>query len=132
ANTSIAQAAARLAETRALRGLSVFSLFPTVNAVTDAERSSPSGDDPFLPQGQGRTDTYRAGFDADWEIDLFGSLRNRSRAIGRREQANAAELAQVRLSIVAETAQAFFALRGAHASVRLARENLTSLGDSVD
>ena len=76
ANTSIAQAAARLAETRALRGLSVFSLFPTVNAATDAERSSPSGDDPFLPEGQGRTDTYRAGFDADWEIDLFGRVRH--------------------------------------------------------
>jgi multidrug efflux system outer membrane protein len=132
ANTTIAQAAARFEETRALRGLSPFSLFPTVTAATDAERSDPSGEDPFLPDEQGRTDTYRAGFDASWEIDLFGSLRNQSNAIRRREQADAAELANARLTIVAETAQAFFALRGARARVRLATRNVEALGESVD
>lgn len=132
ANTSIAQAAARLQETLALRGLIPFALFPTVNAAADAERSDPSGQDPFLPPGQGRSDTWRAGFDASWEIDLFGSLRNQSNAVRRRTQANAAELAQVRLSIVAETAQAFFALRGARARLRLHESNLAKLGESVD
>lgn len=132
ANTTIAQAAARFDETRALRGLSVFSWFPTVTAGADAERSSPSGDDPFLPEEQGRTDTYNAGFDATWEIDLFGSLRNQNRAISRRLQASAAELADARLTIVAETAQAFFALRGAHARLALTRRNLEALGESVD
>lgn len=132
ANTTIAQALARYEETRALRGLSVFSLFPTVTADADAERSSPSGDDPFLPPEQGRTDTYNAGFDALWEIDLFGSLRNQKHAITRRLQASAAELADARLTIVAETAQAFFALRGAHARLALTRRNLEALGESVD
>jgi multidrug efflux system outer membrane protein len=132
ANTTIAQAAARFEETRALRGLSLFSWFPTVTAAADAERSEPSGRDPFLPDDQGRTDTYDAGFDASWEIDLFGSLRNQNQAIRRRTQADAAELAQARLSIVAETAQSFFALRGAHARVRLTRRNVESLGETVD
>jgi multidrug efflux system outer membrane protein len=132
ANTTIAQAAARFEETRALRGLTPYSWFPTITAESDAERSSPSGQDPFLPETQGRTDTYRAGFDASWEIDLFGSLRNQSNAIRRREQADAAELANARLTIVAETAQAFFALRGAHARLRLAERNLASLGESVE
>jgi multidrug efflux system outer membrane protein len=131
ANTTIAQAAARFEETRALRGLSVFSLFPTVTADADAERSSPSGEDPFMPPDQGRTDTYRAGFDATWEIDLFGSLRNQKHAITRRLEASAAELADARLSIVAETAQAFFALRGAHARLALTRRNLEAWGESV-
>ena len=132
ANTTIAQTAARFEETRALRGLSPFSLFPTVTAGTDAERSDPSGEDPFLPADQGRTDTYNAGFDASWEIDLFGSLRNQSRAIRRREQADAAELAQAQLSIVAEVAQSFFALRGARERMRLHVRNLDALGESVD
>jgi multidrug efflux system outer membrane protein len=132
ANTTIAQAAARFEETRALRGLSPYSLFPTVTAATDAERSDPSGEDPFLPDQQGRTDTYRAGFDASWEIDLFGSLRNQSNAIRRREQADAAELANARLTIVAETAQAFFALRGARARLKLTTRNVQALGESVD
>ncbi|HKY85581.1 MAG TPA: TolC family protein, partial [Pseudorhodoplanes sp.] len=132
ANTTIAQAAARFEETRALRGLLPFSLFPTVTAGTDAERSDPSGDDPFIPSDQGRTDTYNAGFDASWEIDLFGSLRNQSRAVRRREQADAAELAQAQLSIVAEVAQSFFALRGARERMRLHVRNLEALGESVD
>jgi outer membrane protein, multidrug efflux system len=123
ANTSVAQAAARLAETRALSGLSVYSLFPTVTAKADAERSSPSGRDPFIPpDATQRTDTYRAGFDAAWEIDLFGNLRNQRNAIYQRVDADAAALADVQLSIVAETAQAWFALRGARQQLALRRQ----------
>ena len=132
ANTTVAQAVARFEETRALRGLSPYSYFPTVTAGADAERNSPSGDDPFLPADQGRSDTYNAGFDASWEIDLFGSLRNQRKAIDRRMQADAAELANVRLTMVAETAQAYFSLRGAHARLRLTERNVASLGESVD
>ena len=126
ANTTIAQADARLAETRALAGLSVFALFPTVTAAASGSRSRPSGDDPFVPPGLGSIETYSAGFDASWELDLFGSLRNQSRAIRARAEANAAELQAVRLSMVAETAQAYFALRGAQRREALARENLAA------
>lgn len=123
ANTTVAQAAARLAETRALSGLSVYSLFPTVTANAGAERSSPSGRDPFIPpDATQRTDTYRAGFDASWEIDLFGNLRNQRNAIYQRADADAAALADTQLSIVAETAQAWFALRGARQLLALRQQ----------
>ncbi len=126
ANTTIAQAEARLAETRALSGLTRYSLFPTVTAATDASRSRASNQDPFVPPGLGITETYRAGFDATWELDLFGSLRNPSRAIRARTEANAAELRSVRISMVAETAQTYFALRGAQRRLALAKENLAA------
>lgn len=132
ANTSLAQALARLDETRARAGLSTYSLFPTVGTSVSGERSSPSGRDPFLPPEQGRTDTYRAGFDASWEIDLFGSLRNPKRAIDRRVQADAAALEHVHVSVVAEVAQALFELRGAHATLRLLEENLEGWQRSLD
>lgn len=127
ANTSLAQAASRLAETRALAGLSVYSLFPTVTAAADAERSQPSGRDPFLPADQGRTDTYRAGFDASWEIDLFGSLRNQKRAILQRVDADAAALRDARLAVVAEVAQAWFALQGARQQLALRQRQIGNL-----
>ncbi|MCZ8166402.1 TolC family protein [Silanimonas sp.] len=126
ANTTIAQAEARLAETRALSGLTRYSLFPTVTAATDAGRSRASNQDPFVPPGLGTIETYRAGFDATWELDLFGGLRNRSRAIHTRTAANAAELRSVRISMVAETAQTYFALRGAQRRLALAKENLAA------
>ncbi|MCK7594997.1 efflux transporter outer membrane subunit [Pseudomarimonas salicorniae] len=132
-NTSIAQAAARLAETRALSGLTVYSLFPTVTASAGAERNQPSGRDPFIPPDAAqRTDTYRAGFDAAWEIDLFGSLRNQSNAIYQRVDADAAALADVQLSIVAETAQTWFALRGARQQLALRRQQLRNQEGNVN
>ncbi|MGH8203277.1 MAG: TolC family protein, partial [Steroidobacteraceae bacterium] len=73
ANTTIAQANARLQENRALSGLSVYYWFPTVTAAADRQRSQFSTDDPFAPPGGFTSDIYRAGFDASWEIDLFGS-----------------------------------------------------------
>ena len=126
ANTSIAQAQARFEETRAFSGLRIFSLFPTVTAGADAQRSKPSGQDPFLPPGQPNTDTYRAGFDATWELDLFGTLRNPSRAIVKRTDADAASLQAMRLSMVAETAQAYFTLQGATQRLALARDNVAA------
>ncbi|WP_395789866.1 efflux transporter outer membrane subunit [Aquimonas sp.] len=132
ANTGLAQALARLDETRALAGLSTYSLMPTVGIGVDGERSQPSGRDPFIPSDQGRTDTYRAGFDASWEIDLFGSLRNPKRAIFRRVEADAAALEHVHISVVAEVAQALFELRGAHARLRLIETNLQGWSRSVD
>jgi len=131
ANTTVAQAAARLAETRALSGLSVYSLFPTVTASAGHENAQISGAEPFAPPGGLRTETYRAGFDASWEIDLFGGLRNENRAIKRRVEADTASLADVRLSIVAETAQAWFALIGARERLALRRQQLANQQDNV-
>lgn len=132
ANTSIAQALARLDETRSLAGLSFYSLFPTTTAGADAERSDPSGEDPFIPADQQRTDTYRAGFDLSWEIDLFGSLRRQSEAIYREVDARSAALEAVRLSVVAETAQAYFAWRGAQARLAVQQRNLANLTENLD
>ena len=131
ANTTIAQAAARLAETRALSGLSIYSWLPTVNAEADSERSKFSVQDPFGPPGGLRTETYRAGFDASWEIDLFGGLRNENKAIKRRVEADTASLADAKLSIVAETAQSWFALIGSRERLALRRQQLANLEDNV-
>ena len=131
ANTTIAQANARLAENRALSGLSVYYWFPTVTAAADRQRSQFSSDDPFAPPGGFTSDIYRAGFDASWEIDLFGSLRNENRAQDRRTEADAASLADAQLSIVAETAQAWFAMIGARERLALQRRQLANQQENV-
>jgi multidrug efflux system outer membrane protein len=130
ANTTIAQAGARLNEARALSGLSVYSWFPTVTAAAGRERAKFSTDDPFAPGGI-TTDTYRAGFDASWEIDLFGGLRNEYHSIDRRVESRTASLGDAQLSIVAETAQTWFSLLGARETLALRRQQLTNLEDNV-
>ncbi len=131
ANTTIAQANARLAENRAISGISVYYWFPTVTTVADRQRSQFSTDDPFAPPGGFTSDVYRAGFDASWEIDLFGSLRNEFRSQDSRTAAEAAALADAQLTIVAETAQAWFALIGARERLALQRRQLANLQENV-
>jgi len=131
ANTTIAQAAAKFAETRALSGLSIYSWFPTVTAEGSQDRSQFSSQDPSPGPGSDVVETWRAGFDAIWEIDLFGSLRSQSKAIHRRAEADKALLASARLSIVAETAQAWFSLIGARERFVLQRRQLSNLEDNV-
>ncbi len=132
-NKSIAQASARLRETRALRGLSFFSWFPTVTTEGSGEKSRASNLDPFIPTGTGVTEIYRAGFDASWEIDLFGGLRQKKNAIYRESNADAHLLDAARLSVSAEVAQAFFALRGAQQRLLIQNKNIENLqrGDRV-
>lgn len=132
ANTTVAQALARLNEQRALRGLSLYSWFPTVTAGASGERSRSSNQDPFIPPDQGTVETYRGGFDASWEIDIFGGLRREHEQQRRVVEAAEASLVDVHQSIVAETAQAYFALRGAQQRLDLQRRNLDNLRDNVD
>lgn len=130
-NRTLAQSAARLAEARALRGLETFALFPVVTAQASGDRSQPSGRDPFIPPDIGRTDTYRAGFDANWEIDLFGRARNARKAVRADEEAAAAALEAARQSVVAEVAQAYFNLRAEQERLRVQRRNVENLAENL-
>jgi multidrug efflux system outer membrane protein len=124
ANRAIAQAAARLDEARALRGLTVFGLLPTVTAAGDRERSRPSSLDPFLPPNQPETTVYRIGAEASWELDLFGAARRAAQAARGEADAREGDLDAVRAATVAEVAQAWFALRGAQARRDLQQRSL--------
>lgn len=130
-NTDIAAAMATLNESRALAGLQVFSLFPTVTASSEQERIRQSTQDPFTFPGQDITQIYRAGFDASWEIDLFGTLRRQSESIRRRVEADTYAVYAVQVTVVAETAQAYFQWLGQHLRVELLEQNLRQQQDSV-
>ncbi len=130
-NTSIAAAVATLNETRALSGLQVYSLFPTTTINAETERNKQSRQDPFAFPGPSVTERFRAGFDAVWEIDLFGNLRRQSEQIRRLVEADTAALDAVRLSVSAEVAQAYFGWRGSAMRAAILRRNLANQADSV-
>jgi multidrug efflux system outer membrane protein len=131
-NRDLAVALARLNETRAITGLTVYSLFPTVTAAGDAERNKPSARDPNLPPDVAQTnDSYRLGFDAIWEIDLFGSLRRQSEAVFRDADAAEAALADVLRSVEAEVAQAYLSWRGTQQRLEFRRRNVANLEENV-
>lgn len=71
--------------------------------------SSGSGGGIALP-GSGIT-TYSAGFDASWEIDLFGGARRGVEAANASAEAAVWNQRDAAVTLAAEVAQAYFALR---------------------
>ena len=130
-NKTLEQATAQLNEARALRGLEAFALLPTVTAAGSRDRSRPSGRDPFVPRSVGRTSVYKAGFDASWEIDLFGGARSASRAARAEQGAAEAGVDAARQAVVAEVAQAYFSLRAEQERLRVQRRNVANLGENL-
>jgi NodT family efflux transporter outer membrane factor (OMF) lipoprotein len=77
-----------------------------------------------LPGYYRNQSSYDAGVEAGWEIDLFGGLKRGAEAA--RDEAQAAEYEQmaVRVSIVAEAADAYFQVRGDQARLVIARSQV--------
>jgi NodT family efflux transporter outer membrane factor (OMF) lipoprotein len=75
-------------------------------------------------QGGSTTDLnlYSAGFDASWELDLFGGKRRAIEEAGARAQAQAAELADAQVQLAAEVGQAYVGLRETQTRLALARD----------
>lgn len=130
-NLGLAQAAARFDEARAIRGIEAAALFPEAASGADRERSRPSQRDPFIPPDIGITETWRVGFDAQWEIDLFGGARQARRRARADEAAAAADLAAARVSIAAEVAQAYFSLRAEQERLRVQRRQVENLREAL-
>ena len=71
--------------------------------------------------GRGPLQLYTAGFDATWEIDLFGGTRRAIEAASADAEAVDADLADTQVSLAAEVAQAYVELRDQQTRLELAR-----------
>ena len=58
-------------------------------------------------------DIWDGGFDASWELDLFGRVRRNVQAQGALVGAASEDLRDVQVSLTAEVARTYFELRGA-------------------
>jgi multidrug efflux system outer membrane protein len=78
-----------------------------------------------------RTSTYRGGFDAFWEIDLFGRVRSGVRAASATAASFAATLDDVRVSVAAEVARNYFELRGLQQQLAVAERSLANQQETL-
>jgi NodT family efflux transporter outer membrane factor (OMF) lipoprotein len=62
---------------------------------------------------------YQAGFDASWEIDLFGGIDARTRAAAADAEAAALSAADLAITLTAETARGWLELRGLRARLQI-------------
>lgn len=123
-NKDLEIARANLRASRAARGLTQFDLFPSVTAggsrlkVRQSEHQLPG-----VPEDQREFDDVDAGFDASWEIDLFGRVRRGVEAARAEEQAAVSQVRDAQVTVTAEVARNYFVLRGLQDQLGVAIRN---------
>lgn len=128
-NLDVKQAEGRLRESRAQLGITASSLLPQVDANGNATRSRQSK---TISSGRdasfGRTESslYRAGFDATWELDVFGGIRRDVEASRADIAAAAEDRHAVITSLLAELSTNYMILRGAQQRIGIANDNIES------
>ena len=126
-NPDLRAAVARFEQARGLAIQARSNIFPTVGADARATRGKSSTNAPLTRALNGTPSTgndFTAGLNLNWEVDLFGRLRNASTAAKAQAQASAADLAAVQLSLQAELATDFFSLRGDDTTIQLLEDTI--------
>lgn len=124
ASPTLAAALARYDQARAAARVEASDLIPTISAGADAGRRRVSGN---RFQGNGNAVTYNdyvAGGSLDYELDLWGRIRNSVTAARADAQASEDDLASARLSLQALVADAYARLRGLDAQAALLRQSV--------
>lgn len=123
----VRSAQARLRESRARRMVAGAGLYPEAGASLDARRSKSSAE-----TGSGAThNAYSAGFDASWEIDVFGGTRRNIEAADADLESREASLHDTQVSLAAEVALNYTELRAYQTRLRIARDNLASQAETL-
>ena len=105
--------------------------YPTLSATGSAERQRYSTALKFPPFG-GLANTFEAGFDALWEIDIFGKTRRAVEAADASVDASIESRRDVRLSLLAELGQDYATLRSAQVRLAIAQRNIRVDQDALD
>jgi len=125
ANLDIQAAEARVRGARSSRTVVALDLAPTVTFGGGYTRQRLSS--AAFPIGSGGgfpdQDVWDGGFDASWELDLFGRVRRNVQAQGALVGVSREDLRDIQVSLTAELARAYFDLRGAQEQLSVAQRN---------
>jgi NodT family efflux transporter outer membrane factor (OMF) lipoprotein len=122
-NLDVEAATARIAESRALERAAGAAALPQVSAQASASRQRISENAIPVPPGSGGSqggafglpgsefNTFRVGFDAAWELDLFGRTQRSIEAASARSGAAVWNRRDVESSVAAEVAASYLRLR---------------------
>ena len=128
-NLNLQAARARVREARAQRGISEAGLFPSLKGTGSVLNNRTS----LNNHGTGiENTTYAAGFDAGWELDLFGGVRRSVEAAEANYDATQEDLRDVLVSLMAEVAINYVDVRTYQARLTAAEINLAAQQESYD
>ena len=155
ANLDVRAATIRLAEARAQYGITEAALYPNINANTSYTRQQLSkkgllglqagsatssngagnaaGGASGVPNSQifQPFDLYQGGFDASWELDLWGGVRRNVESSGAQVQASEEQRRDTLVTATAELARDYVQFRAAQLKLDITRQNLKSSQQSL-
>ncbi|HNS00001.1 MAG TPA: TolC family protein [Planctomycetota bacterium] len=135
-NLDLRRAEARIGEARALRDRAAGGLLPAAAAAAGVNyrRQSENGPLPVgvIPGLEPTQTIHDIGFDASWEIDLFGGKRRALESAGARLQAVQIEAAGARIRVVAEVARAWFSAVGAARELAARKAAVAALEQTLE
>jgi multidrug efflux system outer membrane protein len=129
ANHDVRMAVARVDQARAVFDDVALDRFPTVVAGASADVREEAI--PGFSDSPRRLTTYRAGFDAFWEIDVFGRIRSQVRAAAATAEGFEADLDDVRVSVASEVARNYFEVRGLQQQLAVAERSLANQQETL-
>lgn len=121
-NLDVREALSRVRETRLQRRQTRAALFPTLDATGAAKRSGRYDEDGSATE----TDFYAAGFDAGWELDVFGGARRALEASQADLEANAEDFRDIMVTLLAEVAVNYVDVRTFQSRLAVAESNLAT------
>lgn len=149
ANLDVQIAEARVLEARAARGWTLADFLPMTNvsgkyAHTQIRKPTTSGTSGGIvstligavfvgnkPNVKRQIDLFQTGFDASWEIDVFGGKRRAAEAAKADMEAAQTSRDDVLVSLLAEVARDYLELRGAQGRLEIAQSNLRGQEDTL-
>ena len=127
-NLDIAQAAARVAQSRASLRQADSALLPSANVSAQGARAYQSVETQLgqvldaTPNFDRSGSYYDANLGASWELDVFGGLRRGREAARAEYQASEAAAVATQLAVAAQTADVYVTIRGLQARIAIARQ----------
>jgi outer membrane protein, multidrug efflux system len=135
ANLDVRLAEARIRQARASLGVAGAPLFPAANASALYQRSqgsSQASSGGAVATVGGLRNLWQAGFDANWEVDIFGGTRRNIEAAGADLQAAVEDRRDVLVTLVGDVGSNYLNLRGFQQQLAIARENLKAQQHTAD
>ena len=128
-NLDLQIAQARVREARAQYSIAVADFFPTVDASGSYERQRQSHSQPLfngfqIPSSAFQNNIYQAGFDASWEIDVFGGKRHAAGAARAEVDAFEYSRRDTLVTLLGEVARNYVDVRGDQRRLAIANENI--------
>ena len=137
ANHDVRLAQARIREARAQQGVTRSALFPSIdaNGQYTRERLSRNTPDGFLARAAGQPlqqNFFDAGFDMNWELDIFGGNRRALEAAKADFGATVEASRGVLITVIGDVGLNYLDLRGLQKQLAVARDNFRLQEQTLD